>query len=83
MKFTKVLQALLGCSLLSMFVLINAADAARVRVYRTPVVIHKGHVHSVRCGHYFYGKNWYFIKGHVHARHCGHALVNGIWIVRN
>ena len=82
MSISRSLKVAIGGSLLSMFLFSNCAGAARVHVHRRPVVIHKSHVHTVGCGHYFHRNNWYFVKGHIHGHRCGHVLNRGIWVIR-
>ncbi|MDA8020511.1 MAG: hypothetical protein MPN21_23985 [Thermoanaerobaculia bacterium] len=46
------------------------------------VTLEKGHVHTVRCGHYRHQGRWYHAAGHVHGKRCGHVKVRGVWVVR-
>lgn len=45
-----------------------------------PVVVARGHVHDVRCGHYTYRGRWYHAPGHHHGPRCGHVHRGGVWI---
>ncbi len=47
------------------------------------VVVPVGHVHSARCGHYFYRGRWFLWKGHVHGPGCGHIFKGGVWIIED
>jgi hypothetical protein len=60
----------------------SQASAARFHVYPRRVVIGRGHVHTVGCGHYYYRHHWYYLPAHVHGPHCGHVFVNGGWVAR-
>lgn len=54
---------------------------ARGPRYGTAVVIPAGHVHTARCGHFYYRGAWYHCPDHVHGPGCGHIFKGGIWIV--
>jgi len=82
MKISKTFKILLSASIVSLFLSATPVSAARVHVYPRAVVIQKGHVHTVRCGHYYYRGQWYFLPAHVHGPRCGHVLVHGVWLVR-
>ncbi|MFQ5599867.1 MAG: hypothetical protein ACE5G2_04850 [Candidatus Krumholzibacteriia bacterium] len=91
MKRTNRLQDIFKKIVLLMIVVLGASGCGRPYtrtrvVHHHPhgkvVVIHKGHVHTARCGHYRYNARWYYMKGHAHGKHCGHVRVNGIWIIK-
>ena len=78
--------AILGLGLA--FALSSCARRAAVRIdvghpaAARVVVGQKGHVHTLRCGHYKYRGKWYFVKGHVHGPKCGHRFAGGVWVYK-
>jgi len=83
MNLTKAVQKLLSALIVSLlFLAATPASAARMHVYPRAVVIPREHVHTVRCGHYYYRRHWYFVPSPVHGPHCGHVFDHGVWGVR-
>ena len=64
-----VLCALLGCR----------SPRPQVRPTGTEVLINRGHMHSKYCGHYRFGRRWFYLPQHRHGVHCGHEIIEGSW----
>ena len=45
----------------------------------TEVVISRGHQHSKYCGHYRFGRRWFYVPKHRHGVNCGHEVIEGTW----
>jgi hypothetical protein len=65
-----LLSALTGC---------RSPQAPQVTPNGTEVLINRGHVHSKYCGHYRFGRRWFYVPKHKHGVDCGHEIVEGSW----
>ena len=65
-----VLTALVGC---------RSPEPPPITPNDTEVLINRGHRHSKYCGHYRFGRRWFYIPKHRHGVNCGHEIIEGSW----